>query len=112
QEHALTFPLIVDRKLDQVRQLMGVGEGAGPAAGAIDRDLHAAVAGLREKGTKARAIFPRARAKSLADAGRRNRRHHLASCEARRHGEAASAEIILLHGYSLEAVTREERKQG
>src|SRR5258708_12414505 len=78
QEHALTFPLVVDRKLDQIRQLMGVGEGAGAAAGAIDRDLHAAFAGLREDGPKARAIFPGALAKSPATTARPRPPPHLA----------------------------------
>src|SRR3954453_12009648 len=71
QEQALALLLVVDREVDEIREFMGIGEGAGAAAGTVDGDLGAGCAGLGPDRAKPRAILPGAPTEFLADAGRR-----------------------------------------
>src|SRR3954469_331365 len=111
QEQALALLLVVDREVDEIREFMGIGEGAGAAAGAVDGDLGAVGAGLGEDRAETRAVLPCALAEPLADARRRGRGRNVARRTSRCDREAAAAEIVLLHRDRFEAVARQQREQ-
>src|SRR3954468_16122655 len=71
QEQTLALLLVVDREIDEIREFMSIGEGAGAAAGAVDGNLGAVGAGLGEDRAKTRAVLSGAPTEFLADAGRR-----------------------------------------
>src|SRR3954451_14508496 len=91
QEQALALLLVVDREVDEIREFMGIGEGAGAAAGTVDGDLGTVGAGLGEDRAKTRAVLPGAPTEFLADAGRRGWGRHPARGASRCDREAAAA---------------------
>src|SRR3954470_1604114 len=111
QEQALALLLVVDREVDEIREFMGIGEGAGAAAGAVDGDLGAVGAGLGENRAKTRAVLPGAPTEFLADAGRRGGGRHVVRGAPRCEREGAASEIVFLHRARLEAVARQQRQQ-